>query len=124
MPCQSWLDLQILLQDSLSDEGLVFSSSLLDYCKSNFDYVIIDGPAMLVSDAKILAAQAEATIIVFNAANTHRGAAMRLLREMREIHADVIGSVLMGVKSRKGGYFQEFYRSYQDYQRVHVEQPV
>jgi capsular exopolysaccharide synthesis family protein len=97
---------------------------LLEHCKSNFDYVIIDGPAMLVSDSKTLAAQVDGTIIVFNTANTHRGAAMRMLREMREIHADIVGTVLMGVKSRKGGYFQEIYRSYQDYQRVHVEQPA
>ncbi|OQY08039.1 MAG: hypothetical protein B6I25_00030 [Planctomycetales bacterium 4572_13] len=98
--------------------------SLLGYCESNFDYVIIDGPAMLVSDSKTLAAQVDGTIIVFNTANTHRGAAIRMLREMREIHADIVGTVLMGVKSRKGGYFQEIYRSYQEYQRVQVEQPV
>ncbi len=98
--------------------------SLLEHCKSDFDYVIIDGPAMLVSDSKTLAAQVDGTIIVFNTANTHRGAAMRMLREMRDIHADIVGTVLMGVKSRKGGYFQETYRSYQEYQRVHVEQPV
>ncbi|MHC5214829.1 MAG: CpsD/CapB family tyrosine-protein kinase, partial [Planctomycetota bacterium] len=98
--------------------------SLLEHCKSNYDYVIIDGPAMLVSDSKILASQADATILVFNTANTHRGAAIRMLREMREIHADVLGAVLVGVKSRKGGYFRENYRSYQDYQRVQVEQPV
>ena len=98
--------------------------SLLEHCKSNFDYVIIDGPAMLVSDSKTLAAQADGTIVIFNAAKTHRGEALRNLREMREIHADVIGTVLMGVKSRKGGYFRENYRSYQDYQRVQVGQPV
>lgn len=98
--------------------------SLLEHCKSNFDHVIIDAPAMLVSEAKILAAQVDGTILVFNTANTHRGAAIRILREMREIHAPVIGSVLMGVKSRKGGYYREFYQSYQDYQRVHVEQPA
>jgi len=97
---------------------------LLDDCKSNFDYVVIDGPAMLVSDAKALAAQADGTLVVFNASQTHRGAAIRILRELREIHADVIGTVLVGAKSRKGGYFREIYRSYQDYQRVLVEQPV
>jgi succinoglycan biosynthesis transport protein ExoP len=98
--------------------------SLLEHCKSNYDYVIVDGPAMLVSDSKTLASEVDGTIIVFNTANTHRGAATRMLREMREIHADVIGAVLVGVKSRKGGYYRENYRSYQDYQRVQVEQPV
>ena len=91
--------------------------SLLDHCKTNFDYVIIDGPAMLVSDSKTLASVADATLVVLNASSTHRGAAMR-------IHADVVGTVLMAVKSRKGGYFREIYRSYQKYQQVPVEQPV
>ncbi|MHC5083539.1 MAG: CpsD/CapB family tyrosine-protein kinase, partial [Planctomycetota bacterium] len=98
--------------------------TLLDQCKERFDYVVIDGPATLVSDSKTLAAQADGTIVVFNAENTHRGAAMRILREMRDIHANVIGTILMGVKSRKGGYFREIYQDYQDYQRVHVDQPV
>ena len=98
--------------------------SLLDHCKTNFDYVIIDGPATLVSDSKTLAFMADATLVVFNASSTHRGAAMRTLRELQEIHADVVGTVLMGVKTRKGGYFREIYRSYQEYQQVQVEQPV
>jgi capsular exopolysaccharide synthesis family protein len=98
--------------------------TLMDYCKSQFDYVIVDGPATLVSDAKTLAAQADATLVVLNASETHRGAAVRILRELRDIHANVVGAVLMGVKSRKGGYFREVYRSYQEYQRVQVGQPV
>lgn len=97
---------------------------LLDLCKSRFDYVIIDGPAMLVSDSKTLAAQSDGTIVVFNATSTQRGTAIRILRELNEANANVIGSVLMAVKSRKGGYFSEVYRSYQEYQRVHVEHPV
>jgi succinoglycan biosynthesis transport protein ExoP len=93
---------------------------LLDLCKAKYDHVILDGPPMLVSDAKSLASAADGTIVVFNAAITHRGAAMRILRELQSIHANTIGTVLMGVKSRKGGYFQEVYRSYLEYQRVPV----
>jgi len=96
--------------------------TLLDRCKDQFDYVIIDGPAMLVSDAKTLAAQADGTIVVFNAATTHRGAAIRILRELRNVNANTIGTILMGVRSRKGGYFREVYRSYQDYQRAAIQQ--
>ena len=95
--------------------------TLLERCKEQFDYIVIDGPAMIVSDAKTLAAQADGTIVVFNAATTHRGAALRILRELREINANTIGAVLMGVRSRKGGYFREGYRAYQDYQRVPMQ---
>jgi Mrp family chromosome partitioning ATPase len=93
---------------------------LLERTKEMYDYVIIDGPALLVSDAKVLASQADGTLVVFNAASTHRGTAQRILRELRDVHANTIGTVLVAVKSRKGGYFREVYRSYQEYQRVPI----
>lgn len=95
---------------------------LLERCKQLYDYIVIDGPAMLVSDAKVLAVMADATLVVINAADTHRGAAQRILRELQNVRANTLGIVLMGVKSRKGGYFREAYRSYQDYQRVQLKQ--
>ncbi|MEN6306657.1 MAG: polysaccharide biosynthesis tyrosine autokinase [Anaerohalosphaeraceae bacterium] len=94
----------------------------LERCKQVYDYVIIDGPALLVSDAKVLASGTDGTLVVFSAAGTHRGAAQRILRELQHVHANTLGTVLMGVKSRKGGYFREAYRSYQDYQRVQIKQ--
>lgn len=51
---------------------------LLEQCKTHYDYVLIDGPAMLVSDAKSLPAAADGTLVVFKASATHRGAAMRI----------------------------------------------
>ncbi len=95
---------------------------LLERCKQVYDYVILDGPALLVTDAKVLATNADGTLVVFSAAETHRGTAQRILRELQNVHANTLGTVLMGVKTRKGGYFREFYRSYQDYQRVQLKQ--
>jgi capsular exopolysaccharide synthesis family protein len=95
---------------------------LLEVCKEKYDYVIIDGPATLVSDSKALASQVDGTVLVFNAQATHRGAGLRILRELKDVNAHIVGTVLMGVKSRKGGYFREVYRSYQEYQRVHLDQ--
>lgn len=97
---------------------------LLEQCKSRYDSIFIDGPAMLVSDAKALAAAADGTLVVFNASSTHRGAALRILRELQSIRANVLGTVLMGVKSRKGGYFQEVYRSYLEYQQVPIRSGI
>ncbi len=97
-------------------------AGLLERTKQTYDYVIIDGPPLLVSDAKSLASKTDGTLLVVNAANTHRGTAQRILRELQNIHANTVGTVLVGVKSRKGGYFREVYRSYQEYQRVQVNQ--
>jgi capsular exopolysaccharide synthesis family protein len=99
-------------------------NSLVKKLTESYDCIIIDGPPLLVSDAKTLAAQTDGTILVLNADATRRGAAQRALRELRDIDANVLGSVLMGVKALKGGYFHEIYRSYQEYQKSPVAQPV
>ena len=104
--------------------GSTAMRDLLARYRDVYDYIIIDAPPLLVSDAKTLAAQADGTILVFDAETTHRGAALRALRELREINATVVGTVLMRVKALKGGYFQEIYKSYQKYQRSARLQPV
>lgn len=104
--------------------GSANMTKLLEKSRELYDHVIIDGPPLLLTDARILVSQAAGTIVVFNASATRRGAAQRTLRELRDIHANVIGGVLVGVRSMKGGYFQEVYRSYQAYQQIQVAQPV
>lgn len=104
--------------------GSANMTKLLEKSRELYDSVVIDGPPLLLTDAKILAAQADGTIVVFNAGATRRGAAQRTLRELRDINANLIGGVLVGVRSMKGGYFQEVYRSYQAYQQIQVAQPV
>jgi succinoglycan biosynthesis transport protein ExoP len=104
--------------------GSANMTKLLQQSRELYDYVVIDGPPLLISDAKILASAADGTIVVFNAEATRRGAAQRTLRELRDINANLIGSILVGVRSMKGGYFQEVYRSYQAYQQIQVAQPV
>ena len=95
---------------------------LLDFAKQRYERIIIDGPPMLVSDAKALAAQADGTIVVFNTAITKRGAAQRIVRELREININILGAILIGVRVLKGGYFREMFESYRQYQDSQVEQ--
>jgi len=97
---------------------------ILERTRNLYDYVIIDGPPLLISDAKIVASQADGTIVVFNTETTRRGAAQRALRELKEINANLAGTVLLGVKAMKGGYFHEIFKSYRDYQQVQVTQPI
>jgi capsular exopolysaccharide synthesis family protein len=92
---------------------------LLEYGKKNYDRIIIDGPPMLVSDAKALAARADGTVIVFNTAITRRGTAQRIVRELKEINTNVLGAILIGVRVLKGGYYHEMMESYHDYQDSH-----
>ncbi len=95
---------------------------LVKELSKNYDHIIIDGPpVLLVSDAKVLARLVDSTLLVFNADATKRGAALRTIQEMREVSANIIGCILFAVRSMKGGYFREQYKSYRRYQ---ASQPV
>jgi len=98
---------------------------LVKHQRQTYDYVIIDGPpVLLVSAAKMLAKVVDGTVLVFNANMTRRGAALRTIRELREINATVVGCVLLAVRAMKGGYFAESFRSYQEYQKLQLAHSV
>jgi capsular exopolysaccharide synthesis family protein len=98
---------------------------VLEELRKNYDNIIIDGPPMLlVSDAKILSALVDGTLLVVNATITKRGMAMRMLRELREINGTILGCVLFNVKALKGGYFHESFRLYREYQDVQVAHTI
>jgi len=89
---------------------------LLKEHRKKYDHIVIDSPpVLLVSDAKVLAKFVDATILVFNAAVTRRGAARRTISELRDVEGNVVGCVLFGARAMKGGYFHERFKSYQEY---------
>ena len=91
---------------------------LLKEQRKKYDYIIVDGPpVLLVSDAKVLAGVVDATILVFNAGATSRGAAQRTIREFKEVNAKIVGCVLFAARAMKGGYFHEQFKSYWKYER-------
>ena len=98
--------------------GSTRMEELLTKHRKNYDYIIIDGPpVLLVSDAKILAGVVDATLLIFNAAATSRGAAQRTIRELRDVNAKIVGCVLFAARAIKGGYFNEQFKSYRKYQK-------
>jgi len=98
----------------LASERMV---QLLQQQREFYGHIIIDGPpVLLVSGAKVLSGISDGTLIVFNADATRRGAGQRAVRELREIDAQIIGCVLMGARTLKGGYFREQYKLYKSYQ--------
>ena len=86
-----------------------------------YEYVIIDGPpALLVGDVKQLAKIVDGTILVFNAAGTKRGAAQRIISDLQQVNASILGCCLFGVRYMKGGYFREQFSAYQEYQKAQL----
>ncbi len=102
---------------------LLGSAKMRDVLKElakSYDQIVIDGPPiLLVSDSKMLARSVEATVLVVNA-DTHRGAAMRVVGEMQAVGASIAGCVLFGAEHIKGGYFNEQYKSYKKYAKVQL----
>ena len=91
---------------------------LINEQRNNYDYVIIDSaPVLLESNTKVMAGLVDKTVLVFNANVTRRGVAQRTISELKKINAEIAGCVLIAVRSMKGGYFQEQFKSYQEYQK-------
>jgi succinoglycan biosynthesis transport protein ExoP len=90
--------------------------NLIESVSVSYDRVIIDSPpVLLVSDVKVLARLVDATLLVFSAATTRRGAARRTIFELQDVGAKTIGCVLFGAEAMKGGYFSQQFRAYRKY---------
>lgn len=94
---------------------------LINEQRKVYDYIIIDSPpVLLVSETKVLARLADATILVINAAATSRGAAQRTIGELRAVGTNIAGCVLFAARAIKGGYFHEQFKSYRRYQKLQL----
>lgn len=70
-------------------------AELLKQTRSRFDMVIIDSPPLLpVTDAAVLAARADGTVLVVRAGRTKRGQVANALRSLDGVGAAVLGTVL------------------------------
>ena len=84
----------------------------LEQAPQKFDYVVLDSPPVLhVTDARILAAQVEAVILVAHGASTPREAVKHAKQHLQQVNANIIGVVLNNVDFSSLGY-NYYYRHY------------
>ncbi len=70
-------------------------SQVLEECRKRFEYVIIDTPPVLsVTDAVILAAQSDGTVVVIRPGKTGRAALKRAIEVLRQSHIKLFGTVI------------------------------
>jgi capsular exopolysaccharide synthesis family protein len=77
---------------------------------AKFDVVVLDAPPILgLADAPMLAARAEATLLVVEADRRSRGATKAALRRLKTARAAVLGAVLTKFDARKAGPGHRYY---------------
>jgi len=107
--------------------GLLMSATmarLLQTLRQDYDFVLLDAPpAQAVTDARIVAGLADATLLCVRWRSTPRSTALNTLEMLEEAHANVVGAALTHVDvnvhvrsgfadaevyhPRYGGYFRE-----------------
>ncbi|MBN2063603.1 MAG: polysaccharide biosynthesis tyrosine autokinase [Sedimentisphaerales bacterium] len=96
--------------------GGEYMAQLLKSQRAVYDYVIIDGPpSLIVLDSRVISSQVDGTIAVVFAEEESRGMVNRMVRELKQMKANIVGILLNGAQYRKGGYFKEAYKTYHDY---------
>ena len=96
--------------------GSALMRELIASARKSYDRIRLDGPpCLLISDALVLAMQADAVVLVARAGSSSKGALRRAREQLGKINARVIGAVLNGVQARPGGYFRQQYREFYDY---------
>ena len=82
---------------------------LLLEVRREYDYVVLDTPpALPVTDATVVAASADAIIIVVRSGDTEEQAVQRTIAQLRRVHARIAGVVLNGVSRRHEQYYSYY----------------
>ncbi len=91
---------------------------LLGALESQYNYVVIDSPPILaVTDAAVLAAQADGSVLVVRSGRTDQRAARRAMAQLDRVGVHVLGAVLNEVSpdvTEESYYFKYIYSYYND----------
>jgi polysaccharide biosynthesis transport protein len=87
--------------------------NLLDILTNQYDFLILDSPPILsVTDAAVLSTQVDGTLLVVRAYKARRNLIHQATDLLREVNANILGSVLNAIPPKSEGY--RFYYYYQD----------
>ncbi len=88
---------------------------LLEDLKVTYDYIFIDSPPVLsVTDASVLAAKVDGTIlVVISFGETKVDAAKTAMKSLERVGAKMLGVVLSKAKVNKSGYYYYYHYDYE-----------
>ena len=84
-------------------------TNLIESLKSSFDYIILDSPPVqVVTDSQILSTKADGTILVVKAQKTKRDSVKNAIGLLKNVNANILGTVLNGVEKSKKNYYYHY----------------
>lgn len=91
-------------------------SKLIASLTERFDHVVLDSPpCQAASDSLVLAKMADVVLFTTRAESTHRRAVMAAMKQLKQVHAHVVGCVLNQVNTRKNSYYADSYYYAREY---------
>ncbi|MCP4250930.1 MAG: polysaccharide biosynthesis tyrosine autokinase [bacterium] len=94
---------------------------MLDTATQRYDQVILDvPPVLLATDATVLAARVDGTILVCRAKENSRGIAQRACELLLRVDSHLFGAVLNAAQTTRGGYFREQMAAFYEYRPEEV----
>ena len=83
---------------------------LIDELKKKYDYVIIDTPPVrVVTDAQIISAKADGTLLVVRSGISKEKQILDTLKELRKVNSNMLGIVLNGSEEKRKAYYSSYY---------------
>lgn len=96
--------------------GSQTAKKIIAELRANFDYVIIDSsPLLAVTDAAIIAANADGALIMAKYGQTKREQLAHAVGNLRDVGAPLLGAVLTMIPTRRGGAYKYAYGYYYGY---------
>jgi tyrosine-protein kinase Etk/Wzc len=95
-------------------------TALLQELRQYADLIILDSPpAIMLSDALILASQVDKTLLVSAAGQVTRDAFAEMVRLLRHARGNLLGVVLNKLRLTQGDYYYYYYYYYFDHDKRH-----
>jgi capsular exopolysaccharide synthesis family protein len=93
--------------------GSAAMDALIAELRHDYEYIIMDTPPTLpVTDAAVVATNADATILVIKSGDTEESSAQRAMHQLRRVRARIAGAVLNSVTPRKDPQYSYYSYSY------------
>ena len=90
--------------------------------KEKFDFVILDTPPLLVTDAQVLSTKVDGTIFVIRPGKTRAAMARAPLEELRRVNSNILGVVMNRIPKNREYYYGglKFYSPYTSQDNYHL----